>query len=361
MTVVVDQHFWAPVFTSQFLICPIPFHVDTYAGCIFDCVYCFARDIKNFHRRKSGMKFATDIQLNDPVKFERWLKNVIESENKTDPVVFAIRQRMPIKIGSLSDPCLGIERHHHVTEDFLRVLDKYDYPVQIQTKNPILLAEILAKFDHKLNVVCSITIITDKADRARLVEPFAPLPEQRFKGIKMLTELGYDVMVKVQPAIYPYILEDLENIVSKAKESGAWAFNTEGLKLKASMPKEEQLLVENALPGIREYYKKFGVKDRSDYTLSDEKKLEYIKLAVMLGSKYNIKYFSADNTPLGYGDGDECCGTEKLRNYKKFSYNNRTEAFGKEISFDEILNCPVKLRGSKNSAKSLKEYIDSHK
>ena len=357
-----NQHYWSPVFTSQFSICPIPFHVDTYMGCVFDCVYCFARHITDFHRRKSDKLFAKDIEANDPVKFSNWMKRQTNSTNTTNPTIVALKNRVPMKIGSISDPCPGIERSFHITEDFLKVLHEYDYPVQIQTKNPIILAEILAKFPDKLNLVASVTIITMRDDRARLVEPYAPLPFQRVKGIKMLTDLGYPVITKVQPAIYPFILEDLEDIVSASKEAGAWAFNTEGLKLKISMPKPEQLLVESALPGIRETYKKLGMRERSDYVMTDERKLEYITLAEELSKKYNIVYFSADNTPLGHGSGDECCGTEKLRNYKKFSYNHRTMAFQAPDADDPILSCPIKFMwGAKNKSMTIKEFVDESK
>lgn len=33
----IPRKFWAPSVTSQFKVCPIPFHFDTYRGCTYGC------------------------------------------------------------------------------------------------------------------------------------------------------------------------------------------------------------------------------------------------------------------------------------------------------------------------------------
>lgn len=47
----VERNFWPPSVTSQFAVCPIPFHFDTYRGCKYACLFCFARDFIRFARR----------------------------------------------------------------------------------------------------------------------------------------------------------------------------------------------------------------------------------------------------------------------------------------------------------------------
>ena len=52
----IEMGSWIPTLTSQFLICPVPFHLDTYHGCGYGCKYCFARDFYEFTRRMSEKK-----------------------------------------------------------------------------------------------------------------------------------------------------------------------------------------------------------------------------------------------------------------------------------------------------------------
>jgi DNA repair photolyase len=47
----ISRNFWRPSVTSQFCVCPIPFHFDTYRGCSYGCLFCFARDFIEFSRR----------------------------------------------------------------------------------------------------------------------------------------------------------------------------------------------------------------------------------------------------------------------------------------------------------------------
>jgi hypothetical protein len=56
--------------------------------------------------------------------------------------------------------------------------------------------------------------------------------------------------------------------------------------------------------------------------------MQYIELAEKLAHENGLKYLSADNEPMGVGDGRECCGTEKLKDYRLFDYNLRSLAFG---------------------------------
>lgn len=43
-----QEKFWKPTITSQFRVCCVPYHMDTYRGCTYGCLYCFARDLSTF-------------------------------------------------------------------------------------------------------------------------------------------------------------------------------------------------------------------------------------------------------------------------------------------------------------------------
>lgn len=336
-----EQRFWAPALTATYPICPIPFKVDTYKGCVYNCAYCFARDLTNFHRRKRTKAFSSKLTVNDPVKFLQWFKgNYGRRDDPHKPDRVALNMRMPLKIGILADPCPPIERNYRVTEKFLRVLHLADYPVHLQTKNPGILAEILGRLGEGHNVCVSVTLISMDEEWCMKVEPGAPSPKNRLEGMQRIVDLGYPVFGRVQPAVYTVVLEQLPRLVPAFAEAGVWGFNTEGLKVRMAMPPYEQEIWESSpLRGTRTFYKARGTLAGADYVLSDAMKLEYIELAESLAAKHGLSYYSADNSPMGYGCGFECCGTEKLRDYTPFRYNLRSHAFGVMDDGDRLAAC----------------------
>jgi len=293
--------------------------MDTYRGCMYDCRYCFARDIVTFHRRKTKKPF-TYLVGNRPDLFEKWIKRTMEADynyDKGEEVAF--KECIPLKIGATSDPFPLVEGKEHVTFDMLKVLHTYDYPTEIQTKNPSILADYFDEMDiDNPNWIVAVTLISTDEGFLKVCEPNAPSASERLESIKALTKKGINAMVKIQPAIYPKILEDLPDLVKGIKEAGCWAFNMEGLKVRISMMKEEQMILKEISDylgyDIRETYKK-EQRTGSDWELLTRKKKEYTDLAVQLGKKHDIKFFSADND-ISAGDGCECCGTEVLHDYK---------------------------------------------
>ncbi len=361
------QKFWKPSLTSQFPVCPIPFHLDSYRGCQFNCRYCFARDPTTFSRRNAENKSFTYIEGNRPEKIRAWLdktnKKTKFNYHKGEEV--AIKERIPLKIGANADPFPPIEKRLKITYKILKAFHKYDYPIQIQTKNPCMLLDYLTDFENP-NWAVSVTLITLDEKFCKICEPNAPSPKERLSYIKELTNKGVKVMVKIQPCIYPKILEDLPELVKEIKNAGVWAFNTEGLKIRKSMPLEEQKIIQiigDVLNiNLREFYKKENNLTSTDYELSRKKKLEYINLATQLAKKYDLKYFVADNDDFGcIGSGCECCGTEVLHHYKTFGNNRRSLKFGvKDNVSNELGKCYVNFCRGMSKSMTINEYIKKH-
>lgn len=323
-----------PECTTQMAVCPIPFRYDTYCGCAHGCKYCFGRNLVEFSRRNcEGKSSFAYIDGNDPKGFSRWLNKIISSDtydyNYVEKV--AIKERIPLKIGTTSDPFPPMEPTERITYDTLKILDEHDYPVQILTKNPCILAEYIGDFDNP-NWSIAVSLISTDEKFIRGIEPGAPSPSERLSAIESITERGYHVMMKVQPAILPKIVGDLPELVRQGADAGIWAFNTEGLKVRITMHDYEQKIFQEMTPyigyDIRAYYKRNFRRTSSDYEPQLCERMKYIEPALELAKQYNIKYFVADNGVGKVGDGPECCGTQVLRNYKIWGGCDRVKFFG---------------------------------
>jgi len=361
-----EKKFWHPSVTSQFTVCPIPYHMDTYRGCTFNCAYCFARDFVVFSRRNSEHKEFSYLVGNRADSVDKWIQRTLKKDydyDKAEEVAF--KERIPIKIGATSDPFPRSEAQDRITYDVLKVFDKYDYPLEIQTKNPEVLATYAEDFKNP-NWVIAVTLISTDEDFLRVVEPSAPSAKDRLAAIKRLTEQGKRVMVKIQPAIYPKILKDLPDLVKKIHEAGCFGFNIEGLKIRKSMPESERLLFTKISKAIgydlRDYYSKNGITTGSDWEMTIPKKLIYINLAQTLADKYDLKFYVADNNMGCLGCNGECCGTDMLHDYKIWGNNTRSRQFPDKSKYSEELGkCKVNFTRSKvHKDKTIDEMVKKY-
>ena len=360
----VERKFWSPSVTSQFCVCPIPFHFDTYRGCQYGCLFCFARDFIRFARRgKTGKERGqTYIEGNSPEGLEKWCDKVLHSRyDYTDAAMVAFKERMPLKIGATADPFPACELNERITHDCLRVLNKYDYPVQISTKNPQVFLHYANEF-RRANIALNVSSSFCDDDIARKIETGAIPPSKRFEAIRELSKMGYKVTVRLQPFILPYAEKNAERYVKLMADIGAYGFETEGLKLRVSMSSGEKYvysLIGEALGfDIIEDFKTRGVIENGDRCYSIEDRRRMLQKYTELADKYGVKFFNADNLiDARYGCSAECCGTDFLRNHKVWGGARRSLAFPKDLQLTEHFGkCLVNFtRRSSNAHRTIAE------
>lgn len=361
----IERKFWCPSITSQFRVCPIPFHFDTYRGCTYGCIYCFARDLIEFQRRNAvneNERRQSYLVGNSPKGLQKWIDRVMSSDyNYSKGNEVAFKERIPVKIGATADPFPIVEKRERITYDCLKIFDKYDYPVQISTKNPEVFEEYANEFVNSniaFNVSCSFL----EDDIARSIECGTISPSRRMASVKRLSEMGYKITMRLQPFILPYSLEVAEKFIRLLKECGVWAFQTEGLKLRMSMSIKEKIIyskIGNILGfDIIKDFKERGDREGGDMVYNEDDKRSILGLYNELSKKFGIKFFNADNlVDSNYGCGSQCCGTEFLRDYKIWGGCSRSLAFGdnEDICSHEIGKCLVNF--TRKSSKNCNEFI----
>lgn len=364
------RKFWSPSVTSQFRICPIPFHFDTYRGCHYGCIYCFARDLIEFQRRnrEQNKRHQAYLEGNSPQGLQKWIDKVNAKEydySKAEEVAF--KERIPVKIGATSDPFPLIESKERITYDCLKIFDKYDYPVQISTKNPEVFLEYADEFKDSniaLNVSCSFC----DDDIAKKIEVGAISPTRRFDAVKKLSEMGFKITLRMQPFILPYTERVAERFVKTIKESGAWAFQTEGLKLRTIMTEKEKVIYSKIgdILGIDilSDFKNNGCIEGGDREYNENEKRKMLNLLSDLAFKYDINFFNADNLiDREYGCSDECCGTGFLRNHKIWGGCFRSQVFANDAPnySKEFGKCLVNFtRSTKNQERTINDVCEEY-
>lgn len=360
----IERNFWPPTVTSQICVCPIPFHFDTYRGCQYGCLFCFARDLTRFARRgKEGLaRRQSFITGNSPEGLEKWCYKMAHKRyDYSDAAMVAFKERIPVKIGATADPFPMCEMNEHITHDCLRVFHKYDYPVQISTKNPAVFLHYADRFRNAniaLNVSCSFC----DDDVARQIETGAISPSKRFEAIRELSKMGYKITVRIQPFILPYAEKNAERFIKTLSEIGAYGFETEGLKLRVTSSKNEkevyQRIGEVFGIDILEDFKTRGIVEGGDRCYSLEDRRRMLQLYTDLANKYGVKFFNADNLiDPRYGCSAECCGTDFLRNHKVWGGARRSLAHPKGLVLsEEFGKCLANFtRNSNNSHRTIAE------
>ncbi len=185
------------------------FTVNCYRGCVHGCTYCFARQYHEYLGYGAGTDFETKIVVkpNTPRLLREELKKT--------------RQKMPhLDFSFATDPYLPLEAEYQLTRQCLEVCAEFGVPVGVITKSALVTRDIdILKRLSKVKVFFSLPFLTK--ERSNPFEPYTPVPEARFRAMKMLSDEGIQTGIGIAPVIPGYNESDIPGLLEKAKESGA--------------------------------------------------------------------------------------------------------------------------------------------
>jgi DNA repair photolyase len=149
------------------------------------------------------------------------IKRKIESylDGKGNGIVAKVFQnRIPARLGGLTDCFQPIEESERVTLQLIRYLNSIHYPYLIVTKSDLVSDHsYLKEFRQDLAYV-QITITTLNTDIASKLESNAPLPERRINAIRKLNEAGIYSAGRLSPIIPNITNEDCFRIIERLEE-----------------------------------------------------------------------------------------------------------------------------------------------
>ncbi|NBX76672.1 MAG: hypothetical protein EBQ92_08965 [Proteobacteria bacterium] len=177
------------------------FEIDTYGrGCIFNCAYCYAKSYLSVRKYwNEPMPFPMDIS-----SLRKTFHTVFETD-KRHKFRHIMEKRVPLRIGSMSDSFMWIDKKYKVTQELLKILKFYRYPYIIFTRSDLVAEpEYIELLDSKLaSVQMSVSSINNNL--TKVIEPGAPEPMKRLKALETLSRAGFWTTVRINPLfpIYP--------------------------------------------------------------------------------------------------------------------------------------------------------------
>ena len=342
----------SPRVSSQFIFCPFPFVLDSYAGCPQHCRYCFAYWNSLINQAKGKDTFAEDSKTIDLEHLERVLAMKPRNQTEKELCKF-VERRIPLHWGGVSEIVSVFERKYGTGLKVLKLLEKYQYPVIISTKNHRLVEgeywETLKKLKYK---VIQVSLISLRPEMSKL-EPHPEIQvEKRLDVIEKCAKEGMRVVVRIQPFIPFFCEKGLEDLIKKVSGLGAKAATIEYLKIPAmQMPVVKRAI--NELSEILGYdvnklYQKMGKKTATDFEPKPELKKRWILKTKELAHKYGLEFYSADNEFRGLGDSSICCGVgneEGFQNVNKTRTGRIFEINKSRITWEDILEDKELLNG----------------
>jgi DNA repair photolyase len=186
--------------------------INPYRGCEHGCIYCYARPTHAYLGLSPGLDFESQLYVKPDAA--RLLEREL-SRKGYEP--------RPIHVGGNTDPYQPIERRLRVTRQVIEVLDRFNHPFSIITKNAMITRDLdlLAPLAERNLVRAAVSITTLDRRLARAMEPRAATPERRFEAVRRLSEAGVPCTVGVAPIIPGLNDHELESILKRAAAAGA--------------------------------------------------------------------------------------------------------------------------------------------
>ena len=186
--------------------------INPYKGCEHGCIYCFARPTHAYLGLSPGADFESKL-FAKPNAAE-----LLARELSAPGYVPKI-----IAMGTNTDPYQPTEKRMRITRSILEVLRDFNHPVGIVTKSALILRDldILAPMAAEGLAKVAVSVTTLDRKLARTMEPRASTPPKRLEAIRALVEAGIPTSVMFAPVIPALNDDELEDVLTAAKDAGA--------------------------------------------------------------------------------------------------------------------------------------------
>ncbi len=228
--------------------------LNPYRGCQHGCVYCYAPYVL---REKRNWGEFVEVRDNLPRLLSKELRR---------------KKKGVVGISTVTDAYQPVEKQFEITRRALEQLQRYDFPICIQTKSSLVLRDLdlIQSFSQK-EVGFTVTTIDDELRRR--YEPGASPVEERLIALESLADAGIDTWAFLGP-IMPYITDkgsNLEALILGLKKSKIRYLMVDRLNIKKGMRPRLLDFVKREFPELEERYRMLPVDYFEDVKLKIKK------------------------------------------------------------------------------------------
>lgn len=202
------------------------YSMNPYQGCEHGCAYCFARPTHEYWGYSAGIDFERNILVkkNAPELLEQFFK---KRGYKPEPIL----------LSGNTDCYQPVERKLQITRKILEVFLAYRHPVDILTKNALVLRDldILTQLAEKNLVTVSLSIPTINEELRRKLEPRTSSVVNKLQTLETLSQNGIPTHVMVAPIIPGLNSMEILNTLKVISQKGAKSFGYTLVRLNDSV------------------------------------------------------------------------------------------------------------------------------
>lgn len=276
---------------SKLCTCPPKLTFNPYTGCDHTCVYCYASSYI-------------------PKFFNCRPKKDLLSRLKREAT--RLKGEM-ISIANSSDPYPNVETETELMRKCLEILSQHNCKIQIITKSNLVIRDI--NFLRKIPSMASLTITTEDDNIAKLIEPHAPPPSERFKAAETLIKNDIPTSVRIDPII-PFVNDNPENLIKTLTSIGIKHITSSTYKVKPDNWQRFSLTLPKTAEKLKPFYFEKGEKICGYTYLPKDLRLKLMKTVAVLAEKYNMK-FGTCREGLSYLNTAVCDGSWLLNKCKQ--------------------------------------------
>lgn len=240
--------------------------INPYRGCVYGCLYCYARKNKAFLKQNKKWGSFVDVKINALDMLDKELDMVCPKR---------------VLIGSITESYQPAENKYKLTRGVLKRLAARKIPVTILTKSNLIIRDIDLLSELKENKICFTINTLDEEDKL-VFEPFSSSVKARIKAVKELNDAGVNTYVHVGP-VFPFITDVYGLMAELSDTTKALVF--ESYNMHVSKEEEVYDAVKRSFPGrYNDFCAVFASEERyNEYWAKLEKEI------LQLNQKYNYK------------------------------------------------------------------------
>jgi DNA repair photolyase len=182
--------------------------VNVGTGCRHGCKFCYVPSTPNIRTRPEMLEEEAEVE--DPQR--EWGNYVLYRDGLGEELDTHLDRKRKWKrtekgcgiVGiSFSTDCYMDGRAGKITRNVVDTLSSHERYARVLTRNPILAlqdADVFQEAGEYVTIGSSIPCMD--ADQVRAIEPNAPPPQHRLRGLKKFNEMGVNTYVSMSPT-YP--------------------------------------------------------------------------------------------------------------------------------------------------------------